>query len=67
MINTVPSGGALGLTPVLGEPGHDTVKAVTLYIFVQGLAQHSAGAEVDLSPSARFLSSVSWPSARSSR
>jgi len=42
-------GGALGLTPVLGEPGHDTVIAVTVHIVVQGLAEHSAGAEVDLS------------------
>ncbi len=37
MITTVPSGGALGRTPVLGEPGHDTVIAVTLHVFVQGL------------------------------
>jgi len=35
MITTVPSGRALGLTPVLGEPGHDAVIAVTLDIFVQ--------------------------------
>jgi len=49
MITTVPSGGAPGLTPVLSEPGHDTVIAVTLHVFVQSLAQHSAGAEVDLS------------------
>jgi len=49
MITTVPSGGALCRTPVLGAPGHDTVIAVTVHIFVQGLAQHSAGAEVDFS------------------
>lgn len=34
---------------MLGEPGYDAVIAVTLHIFAQGLAQHSAGAEVDLS------------------
>jgi len=33
MINTVPSGGALGLTSAFGEPGHDTVIAVTTHIF----------------------------------
>jgi len=32
MITTVPVGGALGLTPVLGEAGHDAVIAVTLHI-----------------------------------
>jgi hypothetical protein len=49
MIKTVPSGRELGPTPAFGEPSHDAVIAVTLHIFVQGLAQHSTGAEVDLS------------------
>jgi len=46
---------------VLGEPGHYTVIAVTLHIFDQGLAQHSAGAEVDLSHYCPLqLDSLSW-------